>query len=116
VNPGIGGLLDGLPAGIDVRLESPGQAGDLRSPDLPGHRPDRLEIPLGRKGETGLDDIHVEKFQVPGNLQFFVYVEIGAGGLFPVPQGRIEDKNFVCHEKTLLFFAKTVPSPPLRLG
>ena len=96
--------------------KSPGQAGDLRSPDFPGHRPHRLEIPLGRKGETGLDDIHVEEFQMPGDLQFFVHVEIGAGGLFPVPQGRIEDKNFVCHMKTFLFLVGAVRSPPLRLG
>ena len=116
VNPGIGGLLDGLPAGVDVLGESPGQAGDLRSPDFPGHRPHRLEIPRGRKGETGLDDIHVEEFQVPGDLQFFVHVEIGAGGLFPVPQGRIEDKNFMCHMKTFLFLVEAVRAPPLRLG
>ena len=53
---------------------------------------------------------------MPGDLQFFVHVEIGAGGLFPVPQGRIEDKDFVCHRKTFLFFVGAVRSPPLRLG
>ena len=53
---------------------------------------------------------------MPGDLQFFIHVEIGAGGLFPVPQGRIEDKNFVCHIKTFLFLAGAVRSPPLRLG
>ena len=53
---------------------------------------------------------------MPGDLQFFVHVEIGAGGLFPVPQGRIEDKNFVCHRKTFLFLVEAVRAPPLRLG
>ena len=40
---------------------------------------------------------------MPGDLQFFIHVEIGAGSLLPVPQGRIEDKDFMCHVKTFLF-------------
>jgi hypothetical protein len=49
---------------------------------------------------------------VPGDLQFFVHVEIGAGGLFPVPQGRIEDKDFVCHIETFLFLAGAESARP----
>ena len=67
--------------------------------------------PWEEKGKPGLDDIHVEEFQVPGDLQFFVHVEIGAGGLFPVPQGRIEDIYFFGHDKVLLKNRSNISGP-----
>ncbi len=111
MDAGIGGLLDGLPAGVDVLGKGPGQAGDLRAPDLPGHGLHRVEVPRGGEGKPGLDDVHVEEFQLPGNLQFLVHIEIGPGGLLPVPQGGIEDIYFFGHDKVLLENRSNISGP-----
>ena len=97
MDAGIGGLLDGLPASVDVFLEGPGQTGDLRAANLPGHRLHRGKIPGGGEGKPGFDDVHVEEFQMPGNLQFLVDVEIGPGRLLPIPQGGIKNIDFLRH-------------------
>ena len=95
---GLVASLTASQAGVDVLGEGPGQAGDLGPPDFPGHGLHRLEIPRGGEGKPGLDDIHVEEFQVPGDLQFFVHVQVGPRGLFPVSQGRVEDIYFFRHD------------------
>ena len=77
--------FDGLPGRVDVFFEGPGQSGDLGAPDLPGHGLHRLEIPRGGDGKPGLDDVHVEEFQLPGDLQLFLQVQAGPRGSAPRP-------------------------------
>ena len=101
VDPRIGGLFDRLPTGVDILLEGPGQPGDLRTANFPGYGLHRGKVTGRGKGKPGLDDVHVEQFQVPGDLQFFVDVEIGPGGLFPIPQGGIENHDFIGHTALL---------------
>jgi len=45
------------------------------------------------EGEAGLDDVHVEQLELPGDLQFLRRVQRRARGLLPVAQRRVEDPD-----------------------
>ena len=79
VDPRFGGMADGLPGPVDIRLGCPRQAGDLGLFQCAGNLGDRFEISLRGRRETGLDDIDAELFQLGGDAQFFAGIHAGAG-------------------------------------
>ena len=111
VDAGLAGLLHRLPGRVDIRRLGPGQGGDLRPPDLPGHGFHRFEVPPGGEGKPGLDDVHVQELQLPGNLQLFVHIEAGPGGLLAVPERGVEDIYFFGHDKVLLKNRSNISGP-----
>jgi hypothetical protein len=89
------GILDGLPHGIDIRTRRPRQRGDHRASNLPGDPLHRLEIAGGGEGEAGLDHVDAEPRELPGDRQFLIRRQRGAGRLLAVAQGGIEDEYAV---------------------
>ena len=59
----LGGVANGLPAGVDIRRDGAGQAGDGGAAHLFGDGGDGLQIAGGRGGEAGLDEVHPQPFQ-----------------------------------------------------
>ncbi len=66
------GILDGLPHGIDVGTRGARERGDHRSPDLAGDPLHRLEIAWGGEGEAGLDHVHAQTRELPGDGQLLI--------------------------------------------
>ena len=95
VDAGMGGVSDGLPGPVDIAPGGAGQAGHLHPLHFGGDLRDGLEVTLGSRRESGLDDIDAELFQLHGQPQFFAGVHAGAGGLLPVPQGRVENDDAI---------------------
>ena len=93
VNPRVGGVLDGLPGGVDVLLGGPGQRGHGAVLYLPGDGLDRLKVAGRGDGKAGLDDVHLELFQALSHLQLFLEVHAAARGLLAVPEGGVENFN-----------------------
>jgi hypothetical protein len=83
-------VLQRLPAPVDILGVCPAEPGYLRSLDGLGYLSDRLEVPYGGDGKPGLDHIHVELLQLPGDPHLFFHVHAGAGRLLAVPQGSVE--------------------------
>ena len=56
-----------------------------------------IEISRTRNGESGLDDIHAEAFEQAGHLDLFRGVQLAAGDLLSVAEGRVENIQFLAH-------------------
>ena len=91
MDAGAGSLLEGLPCGFDVFFSSPGKAADCRPIEALGNQLDALEISRAGDREAGLDDIYPETLKLAGDHKFFFHVQAGAGTLFAVSQGRVEN-------------------------
>ena len=95
------GMLDGLPALVDVVAVRPGQAGDdrcasgrvLRAADVPRDRGDRCEVVGRGGGKPGLDHVDAQSGQLTGDLELLRAGERGSGRLLTVPKCRVEDAN-----------------------
>jgi len=105
--------LDGLPGPVDVHFVGAGQTRHLGFPDDAGNLPDCVEVSFRGDGKPGLDDIHAEIFELPGQKQFFLRVHAVAGRLLSVAQRRVENVNavFIFFHKGLLclYFTKCFP-------
>ena len=107
VDAGLRRVLHRLPAPVDVAQAHAREPADRRGAreraDLLGHLARRLEVLLGRDGEAGLDDVHVQARQLPGHLQLFHRVHREPGRLLAVTERGVEDDDSV-HGLLLLFF------------
>src|SRR5262249_32938842 len=80
---------------------------DDRPADLAGDGLDGLEVAGRGDGEAGLDHIDAEVAQGAGHLELFGEVHAGAGRLFAVAEGGVEDDQAVVgHGKGLRTKAK----------
>src|SRR5207248_2790900 len=107
VDAGLRRVLHRLPAPVDVAQAHAREPADRRGAreraDLLGHLARRLEVLLGRDGEAGLDDVHVQARQLPGHLQLFHRVHREPGRLLAVTERGVEDDDSV-HGLLPLFF------------
>ena len=83
-----------------------GQRGNDGPADLFGDGLHRLEV-AGRGGrETGLDDVHPQAFELPGDVEFFSSGQSDASRLLAVSQGSVEYQYLVLsHDDGLLALA-----------
>ena len=65
--------------------------------DLAREQPNGLEVFRRRRRITGLDDVHIQPRQLPGDGEFLPASEAGSGRLLAVPQRGIEYGNFFGH-------------------
>ena len=93
------GVLDGLPAGVDVCGDGAGEAGDGGAAHLLRDLGDGLEVAGRGSRESGLDEVDAHPLEGAGDLELLLDVQRDAGRLLAVAQGRIEDQYFVlsCH-------------------
>ena len=87
------GDADRLHGPLRVAVLAAGERGDGDALRLLGDPADRLEV-AGRGGrEAGLDDVHLEARELPGDLELLGDGEAGAGRLLAVAQGGVEDAD-----------------------
>jgi hypothetical protein len=84
----------GVQGGVDILSYDPGKAADLGIQPFGRHHPDRLEVSPGRYRKTCLDDVDPELVELPGDGDLLLRGQGDAGGLFPVPEGGVEDPDF----------------------
>ena len=80
-----GGLrfLDCLPSAVDVFGAAASQAADDRTPHRAGDGLDRLEVAGRGDGKAGLDHVHAQVGQGPGQFQLLRQVHAEAGDCSP---------------------------------
>ena len=89
--------FEGGGGGFDVAGQAAGEAGDDGAVDLGGDFVDGLEIAVANDGETGFDDVHIDACELSGDFEFFAKVHAGAGALFAVAEGGVEDDDLIRH-------------------
>jgi len=82
-----------FPAAVDVLVIRPRQAADGGIPCPPGNLGHSGEIALTGNRKARLDDIHAHLVQKTSDLQLFVMGHGGAGALFAVAQGGVENQD-----------------------
>ena len=82
-------------AAIDIFGVRARQAGDHRILGAPGDLADRLKIAFGSDGKASLDDIHAHVVEHFGNFELLLEAHGGAGALFAVAQGGVENNDAV---------------------
>src|SRR5690606_14186894 len=96
VDPRAGGVLDGLPGGVDVHRVGPGQSRHHGPVDLAGDALYRLEVAGGRDREPGLDDVDTQPGELVGDRHLLVGRQGDARRLLAVSQRGVEDSYSVC--------------------
>ena len=97
VDPLAPGASQRLGRGVDVPLDGASQGADRRFGDRFRDGYYGIEISRTRNGESGLDDIHAEAFEQAGHLDLFRGVQLAAGDLLSVAEGRVENIQFLAH-------------------
>jgi hypothetical protein len=94
VNPALfASRFHGGAGGINVGVDTAGQAANDWTADGPGNFLDGIEIsPTGNR-EARLDDIDPEASELASDLEFLATRHGGAGALLPVAKGGVEDLN-----------------------
>ena len=92
-----GRTLQRLAGQVDVLLVAAGQRGDDRPPDLLGDLLHAPEVALGGGGEAGLDDVHAQLVELPGEPQLLLGGHRVAGGLLAVAKRGVENQDFPAH-------------------
>ena len=80
---------------VDVLEDAPGEPADDGALDFFGDFADRFEIAVADDWKAGLDHVHIQACELPGDFHLFPQIHGGAGALFPVAQGGIENNDFV---------------------
>ncbi len=105
-----GRAFEGVPGDVNVFGNGPRQAADGDSvADSGGNTAHSLKIAGTGNGKPGLNDIHAEPFQLPGDLHFFVNVERRPRRLLAVAQGGVKDLDAV----TAGHHRLPAPQPPI---
>ena len=86
--------FDCLPGCIYSLGISMGEGANSWLVHLLGNEPHCLKVTRRANGEAGLDNIHTEPFQLPGNLQLLLAIQHPPGRLLPIPKGGVEDDYF----------------------
>ena len=91
------GLGQGFAASFDVGGHGARKGADGRAFDFLRDEPDGLEIFRRGRRIAGLDDVHVQLRQLPGDDEFLAAAEARAGGLLAISQRGIEYRYFLGH-------------------
>ena len=78
---------------VDVPLVAARQRGDDRAPHLGGDLAHAPVVALGRGREAGLDDVHAERVELPGEPELLLGREAVAGRLLAIAQRGVEDQD-----------------------
>jgi len=89
------GVLKGLSGDFDIFLDGAAEAADGGVFDDPAYFLDGMEISGAGHREAGFDDIDAQGFELEGELNFFIGVELAARDLFPIAECGVEDENFL---------------------
>ena len=101
VHPAPGRRAQRLAGELDVALVAAGQRGDDRPAHLGGDLPHPAVIALRCRREPGLDDVHAEGVELPGESELLLGGKPVAGSLLAIAQGRVEDQDVGdCHTGT----------------
>ena len=84
----------GLAARIDIRRDCPRKPADDRPIYLGRNERNSLKVLRRRDRKPGLYNINAQPGQLSCDFQLFTNTEPAAGGLFAIPQSRIEDHYF----------------------
>ncbi len=95
----MGRVLHRFAGAVDILGRAAGQAADGAAGEFRRDGVDRFKVAIGTDGEAGFDDVDAHRFKKPCDLQLFRLGERGAGGLFTIPQRRIEDSHCI-HDQT----------------
>ncbi|CAL5328773.1 unnamed protein product [Camellia sinensis] len=103
MNPGPLGELDSLPSSINIILTASSKATNDRHKTILINRitdrlrndSDGLKIVVGGGGEAGHDDVDAELGELAGDVELLLAGHGGAGGLFAVAEGGVEDADVV---------------------
>ena len=82
---------------VDVRRVTAGKRGNHRTADVRGDHPDGLGVGVRGDGKPCFDDICAEGRQLARHLQLFVRAHRESGGLFAVPERRVENRQSCRH-------------------
>ena len=94
---------DGIPRSVDILFHAARQRADRGAADVIRNRGDCRRVARRRDCKARFDDIHLERFQLLGNLDFFVQVHAAARGLLAVTQGGVKNSNRSTHFLVLTF-------------
>ena len=89
--------LQGLPCAVDVVFVAAGEGRNLHVGYGVGDGVHGLEITHAGRREARFDDVDAEAFELTRHAQLFLQVHGGAGGLFAVAEGRVENNDAVGH-------------------
>ena len=89
--------FDRLPGAIDILGIRPGQRSHFRTLDRSGDGLDRLKVSLRRDGKAGLDDVHIQFFQLLGDPHLFGNIHRRPRRLFPIAKRGIKYFHQVAH-------------------
>ena len=96
-------LASALPQASMSLGHGAGKGADRGPLDLARRSVDGLEILRRRGGISGLDHVHVERRQLPGDDELLPASKARAGRLFAVPQGGVEHRYFFGHSQNLSY-------------
>src|SRR6266516_6237998 len=97
------GLLDRLPAAVDILGHSPRQAGDDRPAYRAGDPPDRREVVRRGSRETGLDHVSPQLRELLGHLDLLIGGQREARRLLAIAQRGVENNDSI-HRYLLSLF------------
>ena len=95
MNPGIDGVLDSVPANVDIVEVGSGQPADGGIFDDRRNGLNCLQVAGRRTGKSRFDDIHAQPFELLGDLHLVVDGESDSGALLAVSQGGVENKYLI---------------------
>ena len=112
VDAAAGGPPDRLARQVDVPVGAAREGGDDRPPDLGRDLLHAPEVRFGGRGEAGLDHVHPEHLELPGEPHLLLDGEAVAGRLFSVPECRVENDDPACH--AMLSLVRKTKAPRTR--
>ena len=84
MDPWLGRVADGLPGPIDIVFGCAGQRGDFGPFQFAGNPGNCLQITIGSRRKSRLQNIDAQFFQLDGQSQLFSGIHAGAGRLLTV--------------------------------
>ena len=96
---------DSVPCSVNILFHAARQRADGRAVHIVRDRRDRCSIAGRRSGKARFNNIYFQRFQLLGNLDFFVQVHAAAGRLLTVTQGRVKNSDGSCHVLVLSFLS-----------
>jgi hypothetical protein len=105
VDPALFGAFNCVPCPVYRFVIGMAEGADSGVADFFRDEPYRVEITLGRNGETGFDYIYAKALKLPGYFELFLWVKARTGGLFAVPESSVKNENtFTFHYAPALKF------------
>jgi len=89
----------GIKTGLCILFHNPGEAADLGIQAGSGDLPDAVKLSFGGDGKSGLNDIHAEFVNLPGDPELLVRSERYAGSLLSVPESGVKNADFFINKQ-----------------